>query len=94
MSQLRRIFCAIDKKGWPIFQRIRRFSGKFLFPESAKILNSILHEIYMGSGNEYMYTEELKSCNLRFPLISAEKKSGTEGFFYVSNEMVGNEFVY
>lgn len=49
----------------------------------------------MGSGNEYMYTEELKSCNLRFPLISAEKKGGTEGgFFYVSNEMVGNEFVY
>lgn len=40
------------------------------------------------------YTEELKSCNLRFPLISAEKKVVLRGFFYVSNEMVGNEFVY
>lgn len=92
MSQLRRIFCAIDKKGWPIFQRIRRFSGKFLFPESAKILNSILHEIYMGSGNEYMYSWNLVIYGSLW--YQQKKKSGTEGFFYVSNEMVGNEFVY
>lgn len=49
----------------------------------------------MGSGNEYMYIEELKFCNLWFFLILVEKKGGIEGFFfYVSNEMVGNEFVY